>query len=219
MPTFNAPSIQAVLFDYGQVLSAPPDPAAWSDMCGITGLPEEALHAAYWEPRHAYDAGHLSGREYWARVTSTCTPALPQTRVDHLLAADIRLWTQLNDPMIAWARFLQRRGMKTGILSNIGDEMAAGINTKFPWIADFHHCTWSHTLNTAKPDPAIYLHAASGLDTAPGNILFIEDREDNIVAAREVGMVAIQYQDHQSFVDEMKALALDHLLQPPNSPL
>lgn len=215
----HKPSIQAVLFDYGQVLSAPPDPAAWSEMRRLTGLNEQDLHAAYWEPRHAYDAGHLSGRDYWQRVTSTCTPALPETHLDHLLDADVRLWTQLNDPMIAWAQSLQRSGIKTGILSNIGDEMATGIITKFPWIAGFQHCTWSHALKTAKPDPTIYLHAAAGLDTAPADILFIDDREDNIAAARQVGMVAIQYRDHQSFLEEMKALSLDHLLQSTDPPL
>ncbi len=40
--------IDTVLFDYGQVFSNPPDPAAWAQMLSITGLDEAHLHEAYW---------------------------------------------------------------------------------------------------------------------------------------------------------------------------
>ena len=37
--------IQAILFDYGMVLSAPPDPAAWQQLRQITGFDESAIKA------------------------------------------------------------------------------------------------------------------------------------------------------------------------------
>lgn len=42
-----------------------------------------------------------------------------------------------------------------------------------------------------KPDPAAYLDAARHLDVEPGECLFVDDRRENIDAARGVGMPAI----------------------------
>lgn len=207
--------IHAVLFDYGLVLSGPPDPAAWAQIRTTTGLDEEALHRAYWVHRHDYDRGALTGPDYWQSVASTASlPSLTAEQLDALIAADTELWTQLNVPMVEWAHRLQDTGIRTGILSNIGDSIAEGIVAKFAWLERFHHRTWSHSLKTSKPDPAIYRHAAAGLETPPANILFIDDRHDNIEAAFDAGMQAIQYLNHDAFEREMQERDLAYLLHP-----
>jgi putative hydrolase of the HAD superfamily len=85
---------------------------------------------------------------------------------------------------------------------------------RFPWIADFTHRTFSHRLGIAKPDAAIYQHAAEGLGVPPSEILFIDDREENIMAARAAGMHAIQYIDHADFRQQMRAAEFSGLIAP-----
>jgi putative hydrolase of the HAD superfamily len=114
--------------------------------------------------------------------------------------------------MVEWAARLQAAGVRTGILSNIGDAIAEGICAKLPWLAAFDHCTWSHALGMAKPERAIYTQTAEALRTAPEHILFIDDRADNIAAAHEVGMQAIQYSNHLAFEHEMRERGLAWLL-------
>jgi putative hydrolase of the HAD superfamily len=104
--------------------------------------------------------------------------------------------------------------IKTGILSNIGDAMETGIRGRFLWLEAFDHHTFSHRLGIAKPDLEIYRHAVEGLGVPAGEILFIDDREENILAARTAGMVAVQYSSHGAFVQEMKRLGLEGLLFP-----
>jgi FMN phosphatase YigB (HAD superfamily) len=89
--------------------------------------------------------------------------------------------------MIDWAAALQRAGIQTGVLSNVGDAMEAGIVARFPWLAKFNHRTFSHRLGMAKPDAAIYRHAAEGLGVAADEILFVDDLEENVAAARAAG--------------------------------
>jgi putative hydrolase of the HAD superfamily len=98
--------------------------------------------------------------------------------------------------------------------------MALGLLARHSWLSSFDHCLWSHTLNLAKPEPAIYLAAAHGLDTPPANILFIDDKPENIAAALATGMQAIQYNfyDHSSFERELKARGLDPLPQRETTP-
>jgi putative hydrolase of the HAD superfamily len=116
--------------------------------------------------------------------------------------------------MVEWAQQLQRAGVRTGILSNIGDAMTDGLLAKFEWLQDFHHCVWSYRLRVAKPEAAIYQAAAEALATAPSKILFIDDKTENIQAAHQVGMQAIQYSDHESFVREMERQGFASLLKP-----
>ena len=206
-------SIQAVLFDYGLVLSGPPDPAAWERLKVALDASEEHFHAAYWRWRHDYDRGTLNGEAYWTKVATDVNRPLDATTLSALIEADTDLWTQPNPDMIQWAQSLQRRGFKTGILSNIGDAMEAGILARLPWLANFAHHTFSHRLLLAKPELEIYRRAAAGLGLAPQQILFIDDREENIAAAREAGMMAILYSDHATFLRSLNAVGLSGLLE------
>jgi putative hydrolase of the HAD superfamily len=203
--------VTAVLFDYGLVLSAPPDPTAWARIRSITNLSEDILHREYWAHRHAYDRGDLTAEAYWNKAAAGAGILLTPTQLTGLIAADTDLWSQLNTPMLHWAQRLQRAGIPTGILSNIGDAMSAGLLAKHDWLKAFSHLTWSHALNLAKPEPAIYLHAAEGLHTPPANILFIDDRPENIEAAISIGMQAIQYTSHTAFEREMHTRGFDYL--------
>lgn len=204
--------VGAVLFDYGQVLSNPPDPAAWARMLAITGLDEARLHAAYWEFRHDYDRDALDGPAYWHAVAGRVGVTFDAAQMAALFVADVDLWTSLNQPMVDWAMRLQRAGVRTGILSNIGDRIAEGIVAKLPWLSGFYHCTWSYALGTAKPDPAIYIKTAEALKTAPAGILFIDDREENVAAAAALGMRAIHYAGHAAFEREMHQRGFASLL-------
>jgi len=206
-------SVKAVLFDYGMVLSAPPDPAAWARMRTISGLTEDLLHREYWGNRHAYDRGELTAAAYWNKAAAGAGIVLTPAQLTDLIAADTDFWSTLNPPMIEWAQRLQRTGIRIGILSNMPDAMEAGLRARHHWIEAFDHHTWSHSLNLAKPEAAIYLHAADGLRTPPANILFIDDKSENIEAALAVGMQAIQYTTHNAFEQEMHNRGLDHLLQ------
>ena len=211
-PENAAQRVDAVLFDYGQVLSGPPDPAAWAVLRAVSGLDEERLHAAYWKFRHDYDRRDLTGSKYWDAVAGHAGVRFDPAQMDALMAADIDLWTALNQPMVEWAGRLQRAGVRTGILSNIGDCIGDGVVARLPWLVGFDHCVWSHALRTAKPDPAIYLQTAEALKTAVGNILFIDDRAENVAAAAKLGMQAVHYTTHAEFEREMRGRGLGWLL-------
>jgi putative hydrolase of the HAD superfamily len=214
VPTSNNSKspIDVVLFDYGQVLSGPANPAAWAHMRTITALDEAHLHAAYWAYRHDYDRGTFTGPAYWHAVAAHAGTTISSAQLKQLLTADVALWTDLNRPMVDFAQRLQRAGIRTAILSNIGDDIAAGIRARLPWLTAFDHCTWSHALFLAKPEPEIFHQTAAALATPPANILFIDDREDNIAAAQAIGMQTIHYTTHPAFEQEMRTRNLTDLL-------
>jgi HAD superfamily hydrolase (TIGR01509 family) len=64
-----------------------------------------------------------------------------------------------------------------------------------PSIRKLTHALASHELGLVKPDAAIYREAERRFGVASGEILFFDDLEDNIVAARNAGWRALQI-DH-----------------------
>ncbi len=206
--------IKAVLFDYGMVLSGPPDPAAQQQMEALLGADSASFDAAYWKYRDDYDRGILSGHSYWAAVADDLHKPLDAETLAGLMYADTMLWTQPNPRMIEWAAQLHRAGFRTGILSNIGDAMEAGIYARFDWIAGFDHHTFSHRLGIAKPDPAIYQHAIAGMEVPAREILFVDDREVNIAAAQAAGLIAIPYTSHEAFLQALDAAGIEGLPVP-----
>ena len=213
-----ASRIDTVLFDYGQVLSGPPDPTAWARMRAITGLDEARLHEAYWKFRHDYDRGALTGTAYWHAVAAQTRIKLTDTQIAALFRADVDLWSVPNAPMIAWAAQLQRAGVRTGILSNIGDNIAQGIVARLPWLAAFDHCTWSALLHMAKPEPEIYIQTAAALHTPPANILFLDDKQENIQAAAAIGMQTLHFTTYAAMDLEMSARGYAYLLNAAAAP-
>jgi putative hydrolase of the HAD superfamily len=204
--------IEAVLFDYGMVLSGPPDASSRARMEKLLGADAERFHTAYWKFRDAYDRGALSGERYWHEVAKELDRTIDESTLAALIEADVTHWVQPNDAMIAWAMALQRRGVKTGILSNMGDAMEFGLLAKLPWLKDFQHSTFSHRLGIAKPDAVIYRAAADGLGVSPETILFIDDRQENIDAAHAAGMAAVLYKAHPEFVKSMHQAGYTDLL-------
>jgi putative hydrolase of the HAD superfamily len=60
-------SLRAVVFDYGMVLTGPPDPEAHATLLRLTGLPLHRFESHYWANRHAYDEGKLTGIAFWQK--------------------------------------------------------------------------------------------------------------------------------------------------------
>jgi len=205
-------NLRAVLFDYGMVLSTPPVLSAHRDLIEIFALDTDIFDRCYWASRHAYDAGQYVGETYWQKVASDAGVSLTAQQIHNLIEADILMWSGINAPMLEWARSVGRAGFKTGILSNIGFELATAMENNFPWVAEFKYTIWSCRLATAKPDPKIFRSAQEKLQVAPQEILFIDDREENIRAARKAGFLGIVFKDLSQLRHDLNEQGLSKLL-------
>jgi putative hydrolase of the HAD superfamily len=68
---------------------------------------------------------------------------------------------------------------------------------------------WSFQLGIAKPDPAIYRHTLDELGSRPEETLFIDDKRENVEAARALGIQAIQYSTVERLRADLIATGLD----------
>jgi putative hydrolase of the HAD superfamily len=202
-------SLRAVIFDYGMVLTGQPNADAHDAMLRITGLPHDQFETIYWADRHAYDEGKLTGLQFWQNFVRDARLNLDATAIDELNLWDARMWTTQNPAMLAWQQQLKQYGIRTAILSNMGDTVLANMEREFAWLPRFDVLVWSFQHKMAKPDPAIYHLTLDRLGTRPGETLFIDDRQVNIDAARALGLVAIQFSTIEKLRKDLVATGLD----------
>lgn len=188
------------------VLTAAPDATAYAEMLRLTGLAREQFEPLYWADRHAYDEGKLTGIAFWQKFIRDAGLTLEARAVAELNRADARYWTTENPRMVRWQADLKRAGIRTGILSNMGDTVHESLLAAFPWVKNFDWCTWSFQLGMAKPEARIYEYTLEKLGARAEETLFLDDREVNIQAAQALGMKALHFSTVEKLKDELKAL-------------
>jgi putative hydrolase of the HAD superfamily len=186
--------LQAVIFDYGEVLSGPPDPDAHRRLLQIAGVAEGPFEKAYWTHRLDYDADILNGQTYWRTVARDTGTRFTPEQIAQLLEVDARMWMNLNPAMLAWIPRIKEAGYRLGILSNMGDGVLEYLRPRFTWLGLFDQLTWSCELGVVKPDPAIYLHTVKKLNVKPEQALFIDNLQKNIEGAETVGLQAALFE-------------------------
>jgi putative hydrolase of the HAD superfamily len=182
----------AVIFDYGNVLSAPQGSREIISMASLLNTSIEAFREAYWKFRVAYDESALTSMDYWTMVAKALSTSLTDAQISNLIETDARGWSYPAPHLPQWARDLDRAGMKTALLSNMPISVRDYIE-RCDWLPPFHHRTFSCDVRRAKPAPEIYRHCIEGLDVDPAEILFLDDRPENVRAAETFGLHAIVY--------------------------
>jgi len=209
-------ALRAVVFDYGMVLTGPRDEEALAALHRLTSMSPERFEDHYWVNRHAYDEGKLTGLAFWERfVREAGVVGGSADLIEELNHWDARMWTTENPEMLAWQLRLKERGMRTAILSNMGDNVLANMQRTFDWLPRFDVLVWSYQLRMAKPEPAIYLHVLKELDVQPEEALFLDDKLVNVEAARALGMIALEFSTVEKLRRDLVAAGLDSELPLP----
>jgi putative hydrolase of the HAD superfamily len=181
---------QTIVFDLFGVIARTQTEAAMrriEELAGVSGPP---FWDAYWAGRPAYDAGQPSV-DYWSGVGERLSVRFASDAVAALLEADLESWTEADDRMVDLVAELAGLGRSLGLLSNIITDLVPVFERRHGhWLRHFTARTYSCRIGVAKPDPRAYRICAEQLGVGPRDVLFFDDRESNVVAAREAGMTA-----------------------------
>lgn len=178
-----------MLFDVGGVLSRDMIEIKLRDLARRHRLPEAELLRAGLALREKADLGQLSDPEYWAQVLrgAGVEPAAQDSAIEPYLEAV--------PGTLELARRLKARGLRVGILSNDSVEMARARRTRHGFDAVFDPIVISGEIGKAKPWRPIYDHAIERLGLPPSQVLFIDNREENVAGARAAGLQALRFED------------------------
>lgn len=203
--TRRAPSpISTVVFDFGSVLAWPPGRDGFAALADVAGLTTDALVERYYLHRRPYDHGDASPAEYWSSVIGT--REIAPDLVERLTAHDADLWTDFNVAARGWIPILRAAGLRIGILSNMPAPFADHLLARYDWLLEMDVHVFSGHVHLSKPERAIYDLFISRLEASPrsptsqlaapldrSSVLFLDDLEGNVRAAREAGLSAEVY--------------------------
>ena len=200
------PSIRAVILDYGQVLARCPSAEEFGRMAGMFNVSFELFYKLWEESRSAYDRGDFTAEEYWLNLAAQTNTSLDPRQIELLRKVEVEIWAHPNPGMLDWMSQLHAAGIKTGLLSNMPWDLVTHLRTNCQWMDNFAFKTFSAEVRLIKPDPAIYEHTLHGLGVSAAETLFVDDREDNVRAARALGIHAIQFQSIAWLKEDLEAL-------------
>ncbi|MFJ2815704.1 HAD family hydrolase [Streptomyces sp. NPDC087294] len=172
-----------VVWDLGGVL-APPG-RALPLLAAALDLPETELTGPYWAHRDAYDLGEPP-EAYWSRVGQSLGRPLDAAWADRLDRIDTGCWTVLDPAAEAVLDRLVANGTPLGVLSNAPTTLAVAVRGA-AWSTVFETLVFSADLGVMKPDPRIYRAADQRYGRAPADVVFFDDRPENVEAARAHG--------------------------------
>ncbi len=192
-------SVKTLLVDVGGVLLNE-NPDFWDLLRREFHAPVnvEALFFGPGSPWPECRTGALDYSEYMRRVAE-------QLGMDPGLLAELadRHEWMLNQPMAEWTRGVRRRGLEVILVSNADLTLEARLRS-FGLDDVFDAVVNSARVGAAKPDPDIYRRALELTASSPSECLFVDDREKNCAAARELGMEALVFVDTEQFVQEVR---------------
>ncbi|PYR31105.1 MAG: hypothetical protein DMF89_10900 [Acidobacteria bacterium] len=95
--------------------------------------------------------------------------------------------------VIGVIRTLRQRGTRCYLATNQEPYRAQHMSDTFGYKEVFDAEFYSCRLGVAKPDAAYFLAILNDLQVRPDRALFIDDRQENVHAARGVGLHAIEF--------------------------
>ena len=188
--------IQAVVFDYGGVLTGPVHQSitAWLAQDGIDPASFSRTIKAWLSrdipegtPIHQLETGQLTVAEFdrlfaAELTTHDGTPVSPEGVLARMFAnmvADEEMFELVTD--------LREAGLLVGLLSNSWGNTYPRKRLD----ALFHSVVISGEVGLRKPSAAIYELAVKQLGVPAENVVFIDDAEPNLIGAKAAGMHAI----------------------------
>lgn len=193
----------AILLDYGNVISKPQNEARVEQMAQLTGLSTDAFSEEYHRYRPDYDRGSLNGRDYWMRILDRGSVRPSTDLIGRLIEEDCLSWADTDARILEWVRRLKEDGYRTGILSNLPKELVEYTRSHFDRLDDFEVAFFSSEFKMIKPDPELYDTVIGSLDVPAGEILFVDDRKENVDSASQLGIQSVLYESFEDLRDRL----------------
>jgi 2-haloacid dehalogenase len=178
-----------IVFDLGNVL------ISWDlDKLYAPLIPDENERAAFYKILYPIDAENDRGRS-WAEILPSAIKLFPDKEPLFIALRDhwIKTLGYPIDGTVKILESLKTQGYRLYVGSNWGEETFALARPRMPFLDLFDGLQVSYAIKLLKPDIAFYEHLEKSFGFDLKESVFIDDRADNIEAAKKAGMDGILF--------------------------
>jgi glucose-1-phosphatase len=183
-------NIEFVYFDLGNVLLSFDPAKACNNLATLFARTPKQVHDALYGSglEDEFEHGRVTPDELVAELSRHLQVDPKTVRAAEVLDGMSDMFTEI-EPMIGVIQAVRDRGYRVGLLSNtcwahwdwIGRQNYAVFKTPFEQLVV------SYEIGAMKPSPAIYEAAEAMAKVAPSQLMFIDDKPENIAAAKQRG--------------------------------
>jgi putative hydrolase of the HAD superfamily len=134
--------------------------------------------------------------------------------IEKFLARWFEVEHEVDGDLLGVVQSLRQHGLRCYVGTNQERYRTAYLRNEMRFAEHFDGVFASTELGAAKPDAAFYLKVTQALNLPPDEILFWDDSEQNVAAARAVGWQAEHYISREKFVERMANLGMRHSPSP-----
>ena len=208
----GGPSIEAVISDFGGVLTTPLVQSfmAFQDTTGITtemlGRAMQAATEANGDnPLFEMERGEITEAAFLEKLTDSLEPLLGHRPEMHRFKEIYFEALDPNPPMIELMRELKESGYRMAMLTNNVREWEPLWRPMLPVDEIFETVVDSGFVGIRKPEARIYALTLERIGLPAEACLFVDDIEVNCEAARKAGMTAVHFRDNEQAIAEIRA--------------
>jgi putative hydrolase of the HAD superfamily len=190
--------IEALLFDLGKVLI---------DFNFETGV--QALHAScsisrdrfeevLWDETwiRSYERGEISTVQFYEYLCRTANLSMPLPHFRETWSSVFLPGLMVSEKLLVALK--QRYPLI--LVSNTNEAHFEFVRSRYQVVDYFDHRVLSYEVGSLKPDRKIFERAIAAANRPPESLFFVDDREENIIAARQLGINAHQFRSERSLV-------------------
>jgi putative hydrolase of the HAD superfamily len=201
-------NIKAVVFDYGHVITLPQDLKTRDRLAERAGVEKEKFWSLLWALRPEYDRGAVTAREYYKKVLSRFDVSMDDKGLDEMVEIDSESWKHINPDTVALMEDVKNAGYILGIFSNMPYEFFFFFWEALPVFSLPQIGLFSCEVNLVKPEEAIYRKLLSLANVEGGELVFFDDKLENIEGARVLGIEAFLWKDPGNARRELLSLGV-----------
>jgi len=195
--------IKAVIFDYGGVVKQMSD-AFIRNVAKSFNIDEEEFLEVYRKPLSPLLRGTMSEENFWKNCSSQLN--LPDN-FKQLYKGIYKKFFHIFSEIIDLVEELKKKGIITAVLSNVS-RMHADMIREYKGYEFFDVVILSCEVGIVKPEKEIYQLTLDKLGIKGEEAIFIDDREENLVPARELGIKTVLAQSSEQIIREVNTLLI-----------
>ncbi len=146
-------------------------------------------------------------KQFWEQFATSKKVTLPNNwfeQFDIIIRESI---TEIPESLMI-VKTLQNQGYQTAMLSDV-TQYQAQIIRKMGYYDLFNPVLLSYAIGVKKPNPEAFKILLNKLELDASYVLFIDDRNENVEAAKKLGIDSIQFIDPQQLKEELGRRGFD----------